>query len=819
MNRYSILSFFAALFLLACHSSFGQDVKVRGTIVDSLSGNPEISAIVQFYRSEDSTKPIAYTTTDADGVFTHSLPGKGEYRLFLHNLGKKDRSILFTIGDDIEIDLGTIAVQDDTETLQAGSVTALSKLVSIDSDKITYRVESDIEAKTKSVLDILRKIPLVSVNAQGAISVNGSSSFIVTVDGMKNQIMSNNPSEVFAAMPANMVQSIEVITEPGARYDAEGVEAVLSLTSVTKGKDAEDGFYNANVNLGGSLRRVNGGLFFAAVQDKWTVSVDLSSISIWSGDNSLYRERLSNAGSGQMSTFSSGVSNTYTSTIIGGLSASYEINKYNLLSLSAGGIDLYNKDKEFLKSSINAQSQAYEYEEHTSSSMRFDRLNANIDYQHLWKDGSQKTFVLSYQISSNPSWDKSEDKYLPLSSLPSSLVDRKNDRRTNSLTHSIQSDLILPISKQHSFITGAKLMFRHNMSEANVQSMTDAGYVYDESQSVNYDFYNNIGALYAEYSGRVKAFRLRAGVRYEHTWQEAQYEELPDKDFGLDYGNLVPNGSIQFDINGSQNMGLSYSMSIRRPGITYLNPYVDLSDPSAMTYGNPDLKAETGHQLGLSYNLMSDKWLVTMRLRQGFRNNGISRYMFYDENNILNTTYGNIVKSSSTSLNAYLSWSPAQKTTIILSGYAGYNIFKSSELDLSADGWTCDFSAMLQQVLPGDIVLNANVLYLPNSLSIQSYTNGIWSSELSLSRSFLKDKLNVSLRGMTHLTKRYGALMGTIYSGNDFTAKDEIIMPWRDVFINLSYTFGSSDYIQVKKSRKKSSSNDQVDLDKTAKSF
>lgn len=819
MKSGKVTSFFIAVFLLTCANVAGQEVKVKGMIVDSLSGNPEVAAIVQFYKSEDSTKPVAYTTTGTSGEFTHMLADKGRYRLLLHNLGKKDKSVEFTVDDRLEIDLGKITVQDDVTTLKAGSVTALSRLVEIDADKITYKVQNDTDAKAKTVIDILRKVPLVSVDPSGKIFINGSNSFIVYYDGKKNQMMSDRPTEIFSAMPASMIQNIEVITEPGARYDAEGVGAVLNMTSIAAAHDdSGNDFYNTNVSLGGSTRRFYGSLFYSVMKDKWTVSMSLSGLRGWSGQNDIYRERLSETDSGPMKMTSTGISKGVSSSAMGDFSASYEIDKYNLLSLSAGISDINISDGELMSTAIDVASQKYEYGENEYYKYRTDRINANLDYQHLSKNKPGRVFVMSYQVSANPSRRMTESVYSHINTLPSNLNDRKYNGLSNSTTHSVQADYETPIAKGHKFSTGAKIMMRHNKSDYETQILHGDTYVPVEAEGVDYNFFNNIGALYAEYDGRLKSFKYRAGLRYEHTWQKADYNNFESKDFKLDYGNLVPSARIQYSINDMQNVGLTYSMNIRRPGITYLNPYVDLSDPTSKTYGNPDLKAETGHQMQLAYNLFSSKWILTMRLRQSFRNNGISSYKFYDESNILNTTYGNIINNSLTALNAYASWSPAQKTNLILNGQVGYNIFKSDKLNLNTEGWTYNLMATVEQVIPADIVLNATVLYLSNSMQIQSTVNGIWEASLSLSRQFLDKKLNVSLRAANTLSKYCGkAAMTTSHFGADFTSKDQILMPWRDVFLNLSYTFGNKDGIQVKKSRKKASISDQIDMDHTEK--
>lgn len=787
------------LLILICGSAFGQEIKVKGIITDSLSGNAEVAAIVQFYIGDDKSKPIAYTTTDENGAFSHNLSQEGEYRLFLDNMGKKAKSVYFTIKGQTEIDLGNITVQDNATTLEAGRVTALNKLIAIDADKVTYKVENDVESKTKSVLDILRKIPLVNVDGLGRITVNGNSSFLVYVDGIKNQMMSENPTEVFRSMPASMIKEIEVITDPGARYDAEGVGGVLNITTFrdsNRGK-TED-LFNGSVSLGGSLRRINPGANFSIKKNKLSLSANLDGSYLWERGTITTSDRIQSMTDGEMKTTSRGSSDNNSYNSLGNISGSYEISEHDLISFSGGILNITTQNKAFNSTSIEMGGSEFKYDDESRTNLRLNLFNANIDYQHNWKDKPGQMFIVSYQINGRPSRNWYDSKYTPVSDPVSGLTDIKEYVFSNSLTHTAQTDFVIPF-KNHKLNTGAKLMIRHNIT--------------DTDSNLDYDFYNNIGALYAEYNGNLKRFKLRAGLRYEHTWQNATYNDMREKDFRLNYGNLVPNGSIQFDINDTQNIGLTYSSSIRRPGITYLNPYIDMTDPSSKKYGNPDLKAEKGHQIGLRYNFFSAKWIVSMRLQQVFKNNGISSYTFYDKDHILNTTYGNIINSSRSSINAYISWSPGPKTRMSLNGTAAYNIFKSEELDMAANRWQFDVMADIQQILPKEYILNFTCMYLPYPVTLQTRSNGIWNASLALSKSFFNDRLNVSLTAMSNISNQMLASIRTVTTGKDFISTDEMLMHWKDVFIAVTYRFGSEKNIRVKQSKKHKTQGDQLELE------
>lgn len=804
----------AITFAFVCNSLQGQSTKVSGILVDSLSNTTEVAATVQFYKLDDNTKPVAYTTTDENGKFTHNLSEMGEYRLVLDNLGKKKKSVNFSLSGQPEIDLGTIMVEEDATMIDEVTITALGKLVEINVDKITYNVAADVESKTKSVLDILRKIPLVSVDGTGKITVNGNSSFLVYMDGRKNQIMTENPTDVFRSMPALMVKDIEVITDPGARYDAEGVGGVLNITSNFASMDEESGdIYNGSISAGGSIRKLNGGIFSSAKKDKWTFSVNLSGVKANSGNTELYTERIQQLDNGKMTTITTGTSRDLGIDIFADISASYEINKNNLITFSAGTMDIDSKIRTELATSIDYPGNEYRYSESGYTKMRSEILNANIDYQHTSKAKPGRTFVVSYQLNGRPSENSSDNCYTPGNPSTGTMNDRKDNVFSNSMTHNIQSDFILPLAKGHRLNIGEKFMFRHNMSDVNSHIKENGQFVPDNQDNMNYDFYNNIGAVYAEYNGTLKKFKLRAGLRYEHTWQKAKYNNINESKFKLDYGNLVPNASIQYEISPSQNIGISYSMSIKRPGITYLNPYVNVSDPSSKTYGNPSLKAENGHQIALSYNLYSQKWMAMIKLQQVFKDNGISAYSFYDNSHILNKTYGNLVNSSKTGLSTYISWEPAQKTRISVNGTASYYVLESNRLEIDRTGWLYDFNADLQQILPSNFVCNLSVYYLPNILTLQSKTNGIWNSMLSVSKSCLKEKLNISLSGVVALDKGSRTSMKTVTTGNDFIYTNNMRMPWNDVILNLTYSFGGKDYIDVKKSKRKKLADDQLDLE------
>ena len=394
------------------------------------------------------------------------------------------------------------------------------------------------------------------------------------------------------------------------------------------------------------------------------------------------------------------------------------------------------------------------------------------------------------------------------------MQDRRTDGFTDSSSHTAQADFSTPLGAApgHVLNAGAKFIARHNSSDQSsfIQD-GDGDYVALPEGGVDYDFYNSIGALYAEYDGTFGPVGVKAGARYEHTWQNVTYVQGQGKDFNLNYGTMVPNASVQYNISMVQNIGLAYNMRISRPGITYLNPFVDnLSDPAIKTYGNPGLKPETGHNISLTYNFYSPEWILNMTLRQGFVRNGMSAYSFYDDEHIMNTTYGNIVSSSTTGLNAFVMWIPGQKTRVILNGSTGYTDIRSKELDQKNSGWTYTALLGLQQTLPWDLRISANAIASGRTVTLQGWSSGMLIGTLGLTRTFLDDRLSVSLSGFTHFSGGRGLKIETVSETKEFFSRTEMSIPLRMISLNLSFSFGRQDRVSVKKSRKSIEADSQL---------
>ena len=802
MKRFLIIS---AILLTAVYAQ-GQTTVVTGCIVDSLTRAGEPAAILQFFKAEDPSKSIAYTTTDDSGHFRQVLSVKGAYRMLFSNMGRKQRNIVFTLKGQDTLDLGTILVEDDVQTLKAGSITAQKTLVQMDVDKITYKIEDDVDSKTSTVLEMLRKVPMVSVDGQDNITVNGSSSFLVYVDGKPNQMISSNPSAILKTMPASFVRKIEVVTNPGARYDAEGVGGVLNITTSSnrsEGGNPMDGQYGSIGGMG-TTRGGGGNVFYSLQRGKWAFSMNGQAMYNRNKDTFTDIERKQTTTDGDITTFSHSETDINIPMFTGSMNLSYEIDSLNLISAGAGWMHFGMEYDGINSTLINGPDYSFDYDGTTYTRNTSNNITANADYQHLWSGMPERSFILSYQFNGNPSANDTYNTFDNSGSHFLNLTDRRSEALVNSMTHTIQADFSTPLGngKTHMLNIGAKFISRHNSSDQEDFLSDGKELVPDPVGSLEYDFFNNIGSIYAEYEGKFGQVSMKAGTRYEHTWQDVRYSEGDGDDFRLDYGNMIPNASLQYNISRQQNIGLSYNMRISRPGITFLNPYVKISDPTMKTYGNTDLKTEMANNINLVYNYLSSKWIVNLTLRDTYIGNGISQYSFYDNGNILNTTYGNIVSSNNIGLSLFLTWIPGNKTRIIFNGGGGYNNIYSKTLSQGNSGF--DYNAMLglQHTMPWDLRLSANIIAIGRNVNLQGWNSGMAMGTLGVTKSILEDRLTFSLNGVTHLTGGKGMKQTSWSEGADFTSKTINTIPMQTLTFTASFSFGRQDKTKVKSTKK-----------------
>ena len=673
-----------------------------------------------------------------------------------------------------------------SKDLEGVTVVHQKRLVKMEADKMTYKVSEDEDAKSNTVLDMLRKVPMVTVDGQDNITVNGSSSFKVYVDGMPNVMFSSNPSMVFKSMPASMVKNIEVITNPGAKYDAEGAGGVLNIIMNKQNPMAAQSMngMNGTVRASAGNRQLGGSVFVNGQQDKLTYSANVMTSYNKPGNTTTEMEQLQDNGMSQVMTSDNDVKTPFT---MGSLTLGYQIDSMSVINATASLNSLSMKSQGTSMTTMGGAGSNFGYGSTTDMKNSRTSFSGSVDYQRFFNQEHTHSLALTYQLNYSPATTKMTNDFLTPSGVLD-LTDRYSENKDKTTNHIFQLDYTLPIATGQTLSLGSKLQLHDATSDSKYYLEN----VYDASSSSEYEFKNSILAGYGEYSGRWNDFSAKAGLRYEYTWQDVEYRLGNGHDFSTSYGSLVPTASLSYTLGGSSNLGMTYNMRISRPGISYLNPYVDKTNPIALTYGNPDLDVEKAHNVSLVYNLFTPTLMLNLNLHHNFTDNAISQYSFYDSQNLLNTTYGNVVKSHQTGVNAYVNYLLTPNTRLFLNGGLNYTDLRSNALAQSNSGWTGNAMMGVQQTLPWDLKLSAFAITSTKSYTLQGWTGGFNLLTASLSKSLLNDKLNLSISGLTGLNKGGKLNIDTESRGKDFTSHTSIKVPIYGVTFTVSYTFGNS---------------------------
>ena len=779
---------FLVMTLMTLSSVAMAQTTVKGTLMDETLGEAEPFATIRVFKAGKTEKPVAMFLTDENGQFSQEVKGKGKFDIVFSSVGKEDLKMTITLGQENPLSLDTLYIKENATMLKGVEIVAQKPLVKMEVDKMSYNVAEDEDSKSNTVLDMLRKVPMVTVDGQDNITVNGSSSFKVYVDGMPNVMFSANPSMVFKSMPATAVKSIEVMTNPGAKYDAEGAAGVLNIVMNKQDPQAAQSLngYNGTLRATAGNKQLGASAFINGQQGKLSYSANVMTSYNRPGNTNTEMEQIQDNGMSQLLTSENNVKTPFT---MGSLSLGYQIDPMSTLNLTAqvNSMTMKSSGTSLTTMGGNSFGSDFSYKSTTDTKMSRTSFNGSIDYQRFFNQEHTQSLALTYQLNYSPATTEMHNDFNTTSDYID-LTNRYSDNHDKTTNHTFQLDYTMPLGTGQTLSLGGKLQL-HDATSDSKYYLKD---IYDPNTSSEYEYKNSILAGYGEYAGNFGKLGAKAGLRYEYTWQDVKYHLGNGEDFKKNYGSLVPTASLQYNLGVGSNLGLTYNMRISRPGISYLNPYVDKTNPIAISYGNPELDVEKNHNLSLVYNMFTSKLMVNLNLRHNFVDNAISQYSFYDSNNLLNTTYGNVVQRHQTGISGYVNYLLTKDTRLFFNGGLNYTDLRSDALDQKNSGWTFNAMVGLQQTLPWDLKLSAFAITSTKNYTLQGWSGGFNILTATLSKSLLKDKLTIGVQGILGLNKGGKLNIESETRGKDFTSHTNVKVPIYGVALTVSYTFGNS---------------------------
>lgn len=801
-----------------CASAIGVTFNVTGEVADSV-GEPEIYATVRVYAVADSVKPVSLGTTDGEGRFSQTLKEAGAYRLTVASVGKAllEKEFELTQGNP-KVNLGRLVTHDAANELGEIEVVAQRPLVVREIDRLGYDVKADPDASTSNLREILRKVPLVTVDEDGTIKVKGSTDFRIYKNGRPNNSYTKNAKDIFAAIPASSIKKIEVITDPGAREDAEGVGCILNIVTDSdtslKGVVGSANLYmdnysyypRPNIWLSTQIDKVtmavNGGFGVTPKNSRDSEGRSRNFTEYYDTGNRLESESYSRS--------------PYTNGWMG-FESSWEPDTLNLFTVEFnmygyGLTDPEQVDATRMLAYDGSLICGYNSYAEVAHNKYFD-FDGAVNYQrstHL----KGETITLSYRASTTDQHQEAELFYTDMVNCDFGYTGKYYNTRLKFLEQTVQADWSRPYGSHHKVDIGGKAIFRHN------HSMSD--YIYRGAGVTHDDFthHTTVGALYADYRLNVGKWNFRAGFRYEYSYLSAKFKEQAEAhdNFSARLHDLVPNAAISWNINDENSLKVSYNRNIRRPGISYLDPTRSIS-PTAQSFGNPDLESEVYNNVSLNYSLIKSKFNLDFNLGGTLVNNSLAQVQWL-ENDIQYSTYANIGKRRIASMGLYFQWSINSKTRWMTNLNLTYAYMSQpSPVDatgatvrLSRARWNINPWTRISRDLPWKLEASLSGYFWTGSLnSVYSYSASSSKNigySISLSRKFLKDdRLTLRINANNLFGPGSSEYRSMTYNPGYYSEYVSMSNNRRYVGLSVNFRFGSLN-VQVKKTASSISNDD-----------
>ncbi|MBQ3323863.1 MAG: TonB-dependent receptor [Muribaculaceae bacterium] len=783
-----IVTFFMLIFCAI--GAMAQQLSVQCQVNDS-KGEGIPFATIYIYNTSDTTTVVSSGVSDAFGKVDHKLANPGSYLMRVHFVGMTPQSRNFEISASSPVaKLSTIVLNTESTMLSEVTVTAQRQLVTAEIDRLTYDVQADADSKTNNVLDMLRKVPMVSVDGKDDILVKGSSSFKVYRNGHPDPALSGqNMKDVLKAIPASTIKKIEVITDPGAKYDAEGTEAILNIVTVGGSGSLMQGVMGTVSLSVDNTGSPNGNTNIVTQIGKVVASVNYG----YTNKNRHYDHNIMESEHTYATTGNSLHSHNETRGSFnfhyGNLSASWEPDTLNLVSLSFGGYYYDHRSDGVNNARMTDRDGNILYKYTTTGSVpksgSYD-LHGRVDYQHMMRNPGEM-LTLSYMLSTSHNNLKSISSFSDMLNCPFPYVGQTIDTKETFAEHTFQLDWTRPFAKYHTIETGLKYINRFNTSKGTF------GFdgVPEMDNTTLFNHRTHVAAAYLSYRFSKGNWSARAGLRYEYSRLNAEFPNGVQANYHRNLSDWVPDLSARYKFNDAHSLKINYSTSIRRPGISYLNPAVE-EDPTNRKFGNPHLGSSLNHSISMTYMKIGSELTFSLTPSITFSNNRITGVQ-YTDGDVLVSTYANTLKIRYFNLSGFMQWAIGPTTSFTLNGSVGHYNYESSDLNLKNNRWVAFYYAQLTQQLPWKLRFAATLSGRSGGIvGLYGHHTGTMYYNFSLQRSFLKEDrltVNLSTANLFNSSKFNKITMYTTHG--DYTGFDRHWQFLREFRLTVTFRFGS----------------------------
>lgn len=707
------------------------DGKIKGSLIDSLTKKPVEFATIALYRKTDKTKPVDGTMSDDLGKFALKDLPDGEFFLKISFIGYEDKIInLPTTAKALKkMSFENIVMSPSSKLLEEVTVTGQKSLLEDKVDRLVFNAEVDKTSQGGNAGDVLRKVPMLSVDLEGNLSMRGSSNVRVLINNKPSTIMASSVADALKQIPAEIIKTVEVITSPSAKYDAEGTAGIINI--ITKKNNLQG--ITGNVNLAAGNRGSN---LFGNVnwrQGKFGITTS-------GGGNMFYNPSevtgLQRTTRESITTVTKQFSENFDNGLFGNwqIGSDYDFNTKNSISTSVRfGRRQFNNTQDFSSNTFVNDVLIHSTTNDITNKNQNSNVDANIDYIRKFEN-AQKEFGIITQFSQS----NSDNSFKSIGETQT--IENPNLGNTRELTY--QMDFQTPISKSQLFEIGAKNIYR------NIHN--DFSYLFNgvisediRLQPDELDYLQNVTSGYMSYTyTSSKKFTFKPGLRYEYTLNDVKLLSKGNLNV-KDYGNFIPSLQLSQSLGGGKTLKASYNRRIQRPSLRNLSPNVNISNPENQTQGNAELLPELTNSYELSFSAFKKATSVNMSVFFRDTKDNITQIRTVTNTGGILTQFQNAGSARSYGLNIFGSTRITQKWQVNI----GTNIFYQnlSTGTTSNSGVVVDGNFFLMGQLPKDWAFQAFGFLRGPQVQPQGRQAGFGTFNMGVRKDFKKKNASLGI--------------------------------------------------------------------------
>lgn len=762
-----------ALVLFMSGFVFGQNHSIKGRVMSAKTNETCPFATCALYNIKDTTRIVAGSQTNEKGEFSISKLKKVSYLLKISYVGFEKKSIRIQAEQLTQnaLDLGDIALAEAKSSLGDVVITAQKDKIKLDADKLSVTIDENTAAASTNVFELLKKTPQVSIDNQDNLTLNGKSGVLIQFSGRDMRLPWKQMVQLLKGMPSASVERFEIITNPSAKYDAEGIGGIINIVF----KQNKTNGFNASVGSDNSFSKKNffgsQDLSLAYANDKITTFLSFSAgeyfkkgssfleVKNWVfGDTIMLRTNQDSKFRYYSYNLNTGVDYQFNKTSSVGFNFTYSRTYMPPISNHSDMIvSTYPYDWSAPDSSMYGTS---------SSKQTSDNYLINLNYQKKFDTLGRKIELnLDLGINSSNNFDNNTSLYyhgtLSDGYLTSQQAIENNTKNTYN-TYSLRADYTHPFSKTLSLESGAKTA----LTDVDNKFASAYNGINLVGVSNNFLYKENINAIYSSLSKQFDdKTSLRLGLRVENTNIKGEQKMMPDSNFTQSYASFFPNVTISHKFTQMNTLNFNYNLRISRPTYDNLNPFLAKTNEYTYSVGNPHLKAQYTHTLSLQSSLF---YVFFTNLTYSYTKNMIAQIPIASQTALAASFIPSNIASAQ-NLNLSFSTALPVSSWLTVIGYFSLNHsynkleYAQGVKETNVNSYTGYFSSNFN--LPYKFKFSASGFYVSGgTFGLYEYKS-VYGVNLDLNRNFFKDLLtlnvgvnNLFMKSTMEVTYKYGAM-------------------------------------------------------------